>query len=715
MFGIGGTIGTLLDLLVIAAGFGLIIFVHELGHFLAAKWAGIRVLAFAIGFGPAAASYRKGLGFRRGSSEEEYLRLNAAAERATLREDAPDERSAVSPTEYRLNWLPLGGYVKMLGQDDMDPGAVSGESDSYQRAPVWKRMVVISAGVVMNIVTAALVFIGVFMVGLRVEPAIVGIVDPGSPAAMAVAANAEAMGVTEPGLKTGDQILAIDGKTPQSYSDVVLATAIAGPGQTLEFEVAREGVDGILRFPIKPTRSRVTGLLDLGVSPALSNEIRRESSWQDWDEIAERFGLTGVEPGMRLVRVAGRDARWAADLGGASRESGGEAFEAIFRDPESGREVRVTLRPSTEFRADLTDLGGSPMLVEHVLGLSGVMMVDPDSAPENAEQGLKPGDVFARIGSVEFPSARDGVREIRAHKGRELRVVVLRGDGPVLERERVTLDVRVRRENGGRVGFLMDETSRSDTLLSLPLERLVDPRTDEARTPAAARVIDVPGTRLVMIDGRAVASLEHAQAVLAEQTRGAYESGAESVELELMLELPEASRPTVMRSWRLDRADLERLHALSWTSGIPTALFESEKKTLRAEGPVEAVSMGLHETKRVMLTTYLTFARLAQGTVKVEHLKGPVGIAHMGTLIADRGFVWVLFFMGLISVNLAVINFLPLPIVDGGQFLMLCYEGIRGRPVPIPVQNVVTMAGLVLIGSVFIIVTFNDVRAIFGV
>jgi regulator of sigma E protease len=82
--------------------------------------------------------------------------------------------------------------------------------------------------------------------------------------------------------------------------------------------------------------------------------------------------------------------------------------------------------------------------------------------------------------------------------------------------------------------------------------------------------------------------------------------------------------------------------------------------------------------------------------------------------VAEKGLIWLLFFMGLISINLAVINFLPLPIVDGGQFLFLVYEQVRGKPVPVGVQNAVTMAGLVLIGSVFLIVTFNDVKNLFG-
>ena len=68
-----GLAGMLFDLALVILGFGFIVFVHELGHFLAARWAGIRVLAFAIGFGTAAFSFRKGMGWRRGSSEKEYL------------------------------------------------------------------------------------------------------------------------------------------------------------------------------------------------------------------------------------------------------------------------------------------------------------------------------------------------------------------------------------------------------------------------------------------------------------------------------------------------------------------------------------------------------------------------------------------------------------------------------------------------------------------
>ncbi len=706
MFGLPGILGTLADLGVVVIGFGLIIFVHELGHFLAAKWARIRVLAFAIGFGPAALSYRKGMGLRRGSSEGAYLdRLRAETEGIV-----PSDVAAISPTEYRLNWLPLGGYVKMLGQDDMDPGAVSGAPDSYQNAAVWKRMVVISAGVVMNLITAALVFITVFMIGLRVEPAVIGAVSPSSPSASAVATNAQELGVTTPGLQTGDVAIQINDSTPETYNDLIVATAMVGPRQPVRLSVARPGVDGILNFEIMPERSEVTGLLDLGIGPSISTrlfDVDNAAQRLAWDRISAVYGLTGVEPGMTLASVNGVRASSPLALGSAARSSAGADIDAVFRDDDTGRETTVTITPEPELNTDQVLLNGAQTPLDHLLGLTPVMSVEPKQI-DDPKQGLQRGDVFARIGAVEFPSIVEGIREIRAHTGEPLSVDVLRGTGPVLDRVRMTISVNVERD--GRIGFIPGDTRDGDAILALPPPSVTD-RSGEQRTPAGAAIIQSPGQRIVAVNGAPTATLLDVREAL----RAATLDSADGATVTLALESPTPQRPVREVAWTLDSGAIARLHALSWTSGVPLAMFEPEQVLLQAEGPLDAVGKGYRQTKRVMISTYLTFARLAQGTVKVEHLKGPVGIAHLGTMIADRGFIWVVFFLGLISVNLAVINFLPLPIVDGGQFLMLCYEGLRGRPVPIPVQNAVTMAGLVLIGSMFLFVTFNDVKALLGV
>lgn len=712
-----GLLGTMLDLLLVVLGFGLIILVHELGHFVAARWAGIRVLAFAIGFGPAIASYRKGLGWRKGSSEPEYLaRRESRAAGVKTAEGAAATHHDISPTEYRLNFLPFGGYVKMLGQDDLDPGAVSSESDSYQRCKPWKRMVVISAGVVMNVILAAFLFIAVFMIGLKVEPAQVGAVQPGSPAATAVAVNATDLDIAEPGLQSGDVITRINGRRPNSFSDLILATAMARRGDQIKLSVQRDGLPEELDFRITPQKGRLTGLLELGVEPARSATIpaaRNPAERQEIIEALDRLGLAGVEPGMTLKRAGSlAEIRDGHDLESAMRRSEGHPVELEFAAPD-GREAVITLEPRAQMQTALFPMpDGSHAAFEHLLGLTPVLKV-ASTTPAAEAKGLREGDIFARIGAIEYPSMPAGIAEIRSNKGRTIDLVVLRA-GPDGAMQEVPLKVRV--GNKGTIGFIAADTSDSGAWVTPPPPGTLNKDGAENGPLPAASIIHRPGLRIVTVAGSPVSSFAEVRAALIAATRAAFDSGT-SAEVELTADMPVAGAsvvPTAELSWMIPAEAVRNLHALGWESPVGAGPFDPVQVTLRGENPVDAIRLGLEETHRVMMTTYATFARLFEGTVKVEHLKGPVGIAHLGTIIADRGLVWLLFFMALISVNLAVINFLPLPIVDGGQFIFLVLEQIRGRPVPIPVQNAATIAGLVLIGSVFLIVTFNDVATLFG-
>ena len=91
-----------------------------------------------------------------------------------------------------------------------------------------------------------------------------------------------------------------------------------------------------------------------------------------------------------------------------------------------------------------------------------------------------------------------------------------------------------------------------------------------------------------------------------------------------------------------------------------------------------------------------------------------IGIVHIGARIADRGWSYLFFFLAIISINLAVLNFLPLPIVDGGLFLYLIYEKLRGRPPSIAFQNAAAVLGLALIGMAFVVTFYNDIMRLVG-
>ncbi|MEM0982971.1 MAG: site-2 protease family protein [Planctomycetota bacterium] len=707
MTSLTGTLGTLIDLLTVVLGFGLIVFLHELGHFLAARWAGIRVQAFAVGMGPAIFSYRKGMGVTQGSSEAAYNELVRAAvgEAGDAREDARRKLSGeVSPTEYRLNALPLGGYVKMLGQDDMDPSSVSDAPDSYQNATVPKRMVVISAGVLVNLITAAFMFMFVFLVGRDVEPAVIGSVRPDSPAATAQVLNAAEVGLPTDaaGLEVGDRVLSVDGDTPRDFNELALMVAMAGRDAVLPVEIERPGVAEPLRFEITPEKDEVTRLLSLGVLPAQSLELvspQNATERAEYRDLLDSLGLQDVPLGSTLIAAGGRDLTYFGELDALFDSSA--PVNATFETPEGERiDTEIPSRPA-RFFDEIAAPEGS-VAVQHLFGMQGLLMVNLSSGAE-PRQGLERGDLLTRVGDIAFPSYDEAFAAIRANAGRPLTLEVLH-DGAV-----VSLDVKVGRD--GRIGFTAQDAFEHTNITAAIPERVRPLDGGPWREPPALGVIGSAGTRIVSVAGEPTATLADVREQILQAGPG---------EIELGLEVPltdadgEPVRETATLS--LSEDDFDRLVERGYTPplGFSTS-FELTTTTLRAEGPIEAVAFGLRDTKNMVVRTYLTIARLFDGTVQVTHLRGPVGIAHVGTLIADRGPIWLIWFFALISVNLAVINFLPLPIVDGGQFLMLCYEGLRGKPVPIAVQSAVTLAGLLMIATMFLVLTFNDVRNLLGV
>ncbi|MDR7433690.1 MAG: M50 family metallopeptidase [Armatimonadota bacterium] len=214
--------------------FGLMIIVHELGHFLVAKRAGITVYTFAIGFGPPLISFRRG------------------------------------ETTYAINLIPFGGYVRMAGED-LDTAE---EEGSFRKKPLWQRALVILAGPGMNLFLAALIFTVIAVsVGIPVGVSNrIGQLVPGFPAEQA-------------GLRPGDAIVAINGKRVGNGEEVV-ETIHRSPGVPLvltirrgekEFQVKvtprfeeRRGI-GLIGFSPEPLRARLDpvrglswGLLSVG-------------------------------------------------------------------------------------------------------------------------------------------------------------------------------------------------------------------------------------------------------------------------------------------------------------------------------------------------------------------------------------------------------------------------------------------------------------------
>jgi membrane-associated protease RseP (regulator of RpoE activity) len=227
------------------------IFFHELGHFVTARWAGIKVSKFFIGFGPTLWSVRRG-----------------RPETVT----GEDGTIVTRPeTEYGVKALPLGGFVKIVGMSPYEDLTPEETPRAFPAAPAWKRAIVLAAGSATHFVTAFLFLILIFSV--------VGLPNPEKPTLQIEAVQLEIGGEESPaakaGLDPGDTIVELDGRRVESFQDV--RTAIReGDGQTIELLVRKES-GATETIELTPATDRVGDekVHVIGVYPR--NEIVRQN------------------------------------------------------------------------------------------------------------------------------------------------------------------------------------------------------------------------------------------------------------------------------------------------------------------------------------------------------------------------------------------------------------------------------------------------------
>jgi regulator of sigma E protease len=131
-------------------------------------------------------------------------------------------------------------------------------------------------------------------------------------------------------------------------------------------------------------------------------------------------------------------------------------------------------------------------------------------------------------------------------------------------------------------------------------------------------------------------------------------------------------------------------------------------------GPIDAIAGGFSQTFAVTGAMFKFLGDLFSGTISIRMVSGPVGIAQMAGQVAREGFDMLLSFMALLSVNLAVLNILPIPILDGGHLVFLLFEKVRGRPLTIKQRAIAQQVGLALLLLLIVTVTYHDVLRLFG-
>ncbi len=234
---------------------GVLIFIHELGHFLVARLAGVGVLKFSLGFGP------KIFGKK------------------------------VGETEYVLSWIPLGGYVKLLGESGTEELPPEDEKRSFFKQPTWKRLLIVLAGPVFNFVLAIVIFMIVYMYGIPNLTPVIGTMSPDSAA-------------QEAGIITGDKILSINGQTILYWDDI--KPMIAGSkGNEVKVTVLRGNEEK--EFTVKPKLSKTKNLFGedenaylLGITPAGNVVTERKNPFK---AVASAFEKTWEISKLTLISV----------------------------------------------------------------------------------------------------------------------------------------------------------------------------------------------------------------------------------------------------------------------------------------------------------------------------------------------------------------------------------------------------------------------------
>ncbi len=583
----------------------------------------------------------------------------------------------------------------MLGQEDLDPSARSANPRAFGNKSVGARFAVISAGVIMNMITGLVFFMIAFTVGVSFPPAIVGPVSPGSPAATAHAVGHE----NDPryrGLRIGDRVVSIDGEEPMDYMDVRVAAALGAANWPRELTVLREGEPAPLVYRVTPEYGR-DGLLSFEIEQPLTLEVAvlvQESEAYE----------AGVALGMHAVEADGQRLGSYAEMERVVAAAEGRPVTVVFEAPDGvealrPREERLAkvlgvspreLRPRVELEVRaappvLAEPGAAPSVAGLVPPVV-VATVFPDSPAEAA--GLTAGDVVRQVAGVTWPTIDQMQAAVKGAAG-GIEMSVLR-DGEVVTIGSVE-------PKGGLLGVGLEWAMGTPLVASrLP------------GSPAAA-LGDLPGGfRLVSVAGEAVSDWSDVARVL-----GDLEASGEEVDVPLRVipAIGGAGREAESVTLRLPAEEIHKLAAAQWQlSQLAMGVhFEYLREPVVGDGPIDAAVLGLRKTKSFIVQTYAMILRLFQGSVGVDQLHGPVGITAVGQRVAETGWTYLLYFLGILSVNLAVINFLPIPIADGGHAVFLLVEKIKGSPVSAKVQVAAMYVGLVLLGGLFLLVTYNDI------
>lgn len=688
----------------VALGIGLVIFVHELGHFVAAKTFGVKCEKFYVGFDP--------------PLKIGPIKLPSSLGKFTYGE-----------TEYGIGIIPLGGYVKMLGQDD-DPrkmkdeaararqlsqsddaddadeidaggaGESSVEQSSAQQLaeldprslpakPVWQRMIIMSAGVFMNVVTGAMFAAVAFFYGVPYTPAVIGGVTPGGPAWQA-------------GIAPGGQVASVDGMDDsqmhfREMRSAILHAGLETPDRPIPLTVAFDSQNVQYELVTQPhplqKRFRMIGI----TSPTSTTLSDSEHSAP---RSAAASVLTEQDLGASIVSFNGTPINEKALVPGTP------LFDYLYTHPDETIQLGLRRANGSEHAVDLPPQKSKWIGIRTAAGPVAALVTNGPAA----KAGLKVGDVIEAIGDVQSPDA-------------EQLLLIL------AKREPVELTVR-----------------RDQQTLTIPIEPDGTPQTlsptygtgDRASINAYGFAFDLPATvsqfqRSSLVKGDPLQPTDELKSItllpsnefpdefssgplaaLVEQLSKGWkfdEVNTAAGFVESIQSLPEGTEFKVLAERAETGVMVESVVALTtddrfrFERGLGLVAAE-EIQT--ASSIKEASVLGIRECRRRLGEVFRFLNMLVHGSVSKDQVGGPIRIFQVAGSEAERGVSAQLLFLTMLSMNLAVLNFLPIPVLDGGHMVFLICEAIMGRRVNEELEMRLTLIGGLMLLVLMAFVFFND-------
>ncbi len=530
---------------------GLLIFVHELGHFMVAKWCGVRVEVFSLGFGKKILQYKRG------------------------------------DTVYAISLIPLGGYVKMFGDELNSDIDAEQKKYSFTHKNVWQRIAVVLAGPLMNFFFAVLIFTVVAYMGEDVRAPIIGDISPNSKA-------------YELGFRPGDKVVSIAGTAVSTWDD--FQTGLTSRiGQPVEVSLKRTGFETPMPVSITP-------------------ESR---------------------PNPNILSMK----EWIGDVDG------------------------------------MTYYSKSPIL--------GIRAKTPAE-----KAGLKTGDRIKMVNNVEVKHYRDLDPLMVPHQGADIVLTIERDhdmDGKADETVKHTLNSR----SFSGVGVLGIESSELYLFKIIP-----GSPAEKAGLRTGDRILQVGDTTPLVWEE-----------VLGSVKGYKGEGGLPFKIMRGNEEIEFTVNPEITSQMNMQGGEEKR-----FTIGIVPwiELSAPDLTTLQLAGPVDVLKRGWDRTIDVTVMTVVSFVRLIQNKISPKNIGGVISLCQAAHETFKIGIGSFLTMMGAISVNLFILNLLPIPVLDGGHLLFYTIEALRGAPVSMRKMEIAQQIGLFVLMSLMVFALFNDVSRIFG-